>query len=184
MQSKRTNTERRLTTSIVIIVLLSLCLGITTFALTYSMVTVEDNLFQMGTVKINLNDDKPIISEDEYRFEPGMTVVKDFFVENNSSDAVYYKLYFQNVNGGLADVLEVTITDADGKVLFAGTPKQLNRANVKAADDILGVGERRDLKISFHMPKDTGNSAQDLYLTFDIAAEAVQTRNNPNKEFN
>ena len=43
------------------------------------------------TVKINLNNGQPIISEHEFLFEPGMTVKKDFFVENMSTDSVYYR---------------------------------------------------------------------------------------------
>ncbi len=180
-QNKR-STGRRLTASVIIILLLAISLAITSFALVYSMVAVEHNIFITGTVQINLNDGKAVIEEGEFLFEPGMTVKKDFFILNESSCEVYYRLYFQNVNGGLADVLQVKICDGD-KVLFEGTPQELTRENVAAADDVLGVTELRDLQIYFHFPEEAGNEAQDLFLTFDFAAEAVQTQNNPNKEF-
>ncbi len=182
MQSK-TKTAKRLTASVVVIILLSICLAVTTFALVLSMVSVEDNLFMTGTVKINLNDGKPVIEEHEFLFEPGMTVKKDFYLKNESSCDVYYKLYFQNVNGGLADVLEVKICD-DDKILFEGTPKSLNKENIGAADDTLRLGEIKELQIYFHFPEDAGNEAQNLFLNFDMAADAVQTKNNLNKEFN
>ncbi len=179
---KISKTARRLTLSVVLILLLSFCLAVTSFALVYSTVAVEGNLFVMGTVQINLNDGKPVISENEFLFEPGMTVKKDFFVKNESSCQVYYRLYFQNVSGGLADVLEVIVCDGD-RVLFAGTPRQLNEATVEAAEDVLEIGERRDLQIYFHFPEEAGNEAQNLFLSFDFAAEAVQTKNNPDKSF-
>ncbi len=182
MQNK-TKTAKRLTASVVVIILLSICLAVTTFALVLSMVSVEDNLFKTGTVKINLNDGKPVIEENEFLFEPGMTVKKDFYLKNESSCDVYYKLYFQNVNGGLADVLEVKICD-DDKVLFVGTPKSLNKENIGAADDTLRLGEIKELQIYFHFPEEAGNETQNLFLNFDMAADAVQTKNNSDKEFN
>ncbi len=177
---KRNKTTKRLSVSVAIIALLCVCLAFTSFALVYSMVSVDNNLFVTGTVKINLNDGRPIILEED--LEPGMTVKKDFFIQNESSCDVYYKLYFQNVSGGLADVLEVTICDGD-KVLFAGTPAQLTKTAVGAADDILRLNEIRSLRIYFHFPEEVGNEAQRLYLSFDFAADAVQVRNNTEKSF-
>ncbi len=180
MQTKKLT--RSFAVCIALIIVLATALSITTFALVYSMVSVENNLFQTGIVKINLNDGKAVISADEFVFEPGMTVKKDFFVQNESTCDVYYRLYFQNVSGGLADVLEITIQDGD-KVLFSGTPAELTRANVGAADDVLLLGERRELQIYFHFPEDAGNETQALYLNFDMAADAVQTKNNTAREF-
>ncbi len=178
----RNNPEKRLAASVAIIILLCCCLGITTFALVYSTVSVDNNLFTTGTVRINLNDGKQIIEETEFLFEPGITVKKDFFLQNESSCEVFYRLYFQNVKGGLADVLEVKICDGD-KVLFAGTPRELEQQAVKAAEDVLRLNERRELQIYFHFPEAAGNDTQAMFLHFDLAADAVQTKNNPNKEF-
>ena len=100
-----TKTAKRLTGGIIAIIALAVCLCITTFALVYASVSVENNLFHTGEVKINLNDGKPVIREHEFLFEPGMTVVKDFFIENDSTWDVYYRLYLDNVTGGLSDVL-------------------------------------------------------------------------------
>ena len=179
---QNSKTAKKLTAGIVTIVILALCLSLSTFALFYTTVSVQGNVFRTGTIDINLNDSKPVIQEHEFIFEPGATIEKDFFIENDSTWSVYYRLYLDNVNGGLADVLEVTIKDGDN-VLYKGTPKELNKKNVIAANDELSVGERRDLTISFYFPKEAGNSAQNLTLSFDICAEAVQTKNNPNKLF-
>ena len=55
------STARKLTGSIVAVVVLAVCLCVTTFALAWATVSVDNNLFHTGTVKINLNDGKPVI---------------------------------------------------------------------------------------------------------------------------
>lgn len=175
-------TAKRLTGGIIAIIILAVCLCVTTFALVYATVSVENNLFHTGEVKINLNDGEPVIREHEFLFEPGMTVKKDFFIENNSTWDVYYRLYFDNVSGGLADVLEITVKDGD-KVLYSGTANELTKKNVTAADDTLKIGQKRNLTVYFHYPESSGNDTQDLDLTFTLCAEATQTKNNPNKLF-
>ena len=177
-----TKTAKRLTGGIVAIVILALCLCVTTFALVYASVSVENNLFHTGEVRINLNDGKPVIQEHEFLFEPGMTVKKDFFIENDSTWDVYYRLYRDNVTGGLAVVLEVSVTDGS-KTLYSGTANELTKQNVLAADDTLKIGQRRELTVVFHYPETMGNDTQDLDLTFTLCAEATQTKNNPNKLF-
>ena len=175
-------TSKRLTGGIVAVIVLAVCLCITTFALVYATVSVENNLFRTGEVKINLNDGKPVIREHEFLFEPGMTVQKDFFIENDSTGDVYYRIYLDNVSGGLGSVLTVTIKDGD-KVLYNGTANELTVQSVTAADDILKIGQRRELTAVFHYPEDKGNDTENLDLTFTMCAEATQTKNNPNKLF-
>ena len=180
--TNRSEAEKKLTRGIITAIILAVCLCITTFALVWETLSVENNLFSTGQVKINLNDGKPVIEEHEFLFEPGMTVKKDFFLENESTCDVYYKLYFDNVNGGLADVLQITVKDGD-RTLYQGTAAELNRTEVTVADDVLKIKERRELTVYFYFPADVANSTQNLTLTFDMCADAVQTKNNPNKLF-
>lgn len=175
-------TAKRLTGGIIAIVALAVCLCITTFALVYASVSVENNLFHTGKVKINLNDGKPVIREHEFIFEPGMTVKKDFFIENDSSWDVYYRIYLENVSGGLKDVLEITVKDGD-RALYSGTASELTQQNVTAADDTLKIGQKRNLTVYFHFPEDKVNETQNLDLTFTMCTEATQTKNNPNRLF-
>lgn len=175
-------TANKLTGGIIMIIILSLCLSVTTFALVYASVSLENNLFHSGEVEINLNDGKPVIQEHEFLFEPGMTVKKDFFIENKSTLDVYYKLYLDNVVGGLKDVLNVTIKDGE-KVLYSGSASQLSRQNVVAVNDTLKINQRKMLTIYFHFPESAGNEAQNLDLSFNLYGEATQTKNNPNKLF-
>ena len=177
-----TKTAKKLTGGIVAIIALAVCLAITTFALVYASVSVENNLFRTGEVKINLNDGEPVIREHEFLFEPGMTVKKDFFIENESTWDVYYRLYLDNVSGGLADVLEISVKDGD-KVLYSGTANELTKKNVVAADDTLKIGQKRNLTVYFRFPEEKGNETQNLDMAFTMCAEATQTKNNPNKLF-
>lgn len=179
---KANKTAKKLTASVAAVIILAVCLCITTFALVYSTVAVDNNLFQTGEIKIDLNGGQPVITEHEYLFEPGMTVEKPFYIENQGTWDVYYKLYFDNVEGGLADVLDVEIRDGD-TVLFGGKIADLTKETVGAADDILKLHERRELTISFHYPEGAGNGGQAQYLSFDLKADAVQTKNNPNRLF-
>lgn len=182
MGNKQNKTAKKLTGAILLAVFLAICLCITTYALVMAHVSVKENRFQTGSVDINLNDGKPVIEEHEFLFEPGMTVKKGFFIQNESTCEVYYKLYFDKVTGGLANVLEITIQEGD-KILYRGTAASLSLANVAAADDVLAAGERRELTILFHYPEGADNSGQNQTLTFELSAKAVQTRNNDKKEF-
>lgn len=183
MSANQKTTSQKLKASIVTVIVLAICLCITTFALIWATVSVENNLFHTGIVRINLNDGRPVIEEHEFIFEPGMTVKKDFFIENESTWDVYYKLYFTDVEGGLADVLEITVKDGN-KVLYSGKASDLTKENAGAANDVLKLNERRELTAYFHFPEEAGNSTQNLVLTFSMNADAVQTKNNPNKLFN
>ena len=173
-------TSRRWLGSAAVTVLLALGLMVTTLAIALSVAERPDDIFSTGVIQLNLNDSQPVITDGEYLFEPGMTVKKDFFIENDSTGTVYYRLYFAGVSGDLADVLEVTVKDGN-KTLYSGTPTQLE--NTQAADDLLAVGQRRTLTMYFHFPEATGNSAQAKDLTFTLCADATQTKNNPQRLF-
>ena len=83
--SEKNKTAKKLTASVVAVIILAVCLCITTFALVYSTVAVDNNLFQTGEIKIDLNGGQPVITEHEYLFEPCMTVEKPFYIENQGT---------------------------------------------------------------------------------------------------
>ena len=78
--------------------------------------------------------------------------------------------------------LEITVSDGSG-VLYRGTADTLNRGAAGSGIYTLKVGERRELTIDFDLPEATGNAAQGQTLTFDLCADAVQTKNNPDRKF-
>lgn len=175
--------KRKLSISIVAMVLLCFCLCITSYALAYAVIKVDDNSFQTGGIGIDLNHGEPVITADEFLFEPGMTVEKPFYIQNNGTWAVYYKLYFNQVEGNLGHVLDVTILDEEGEVLLSGKLAELTKGNVPAVESVLEVKQRQDLTVRFHFPETAGNSMQSGSLTFELSAIAVQTKNNKGMEF-
>lgn len=174
--------KKRLTLCLLVLLLLG-SFFLTAYAASYLTRQVKDNYFQTGEIKINLNDGKAIITPEEFLFEPGMTVRKHFFVANEGTGDFYYKVYFTDVQGALADGLEVTIQDAQGNVLWSGILSQLTRQRVKATQQVMSPGERREFAITIHFPEEKGNLYQEKSLHFRLAADAVQTKNNPDRMF-
>ena len=91
--------DKSLFRSVLTIVLLIIGLTITTYALMSESVSIREHSFSTGKMKINLNDGKTLRFQDvngndiSY-FEPGMTFKADFFVRNDGSNDMYYKIYF------------------------------------------------------------------------------------------
>ncbi len=177
------NNAKRLSISVATLVILCVCLCVTSFALGMAVYEVKNNRFQTGGIEIDLNGGKPVITADEFLFEPGMTVEKPFYIQNNGTWAVYYKLYFSQVSGNLGDVLDVTILNEDGEELLSGKLSALTEKNVPALENELAMNERQDLTVRFHFPEGEGNAYQGGSLRFELSAIAVQTKNNPDKEF-
>lgn len=176
------STTKKLRRGIFAIVALSLCLVLTTFALFYTSIAVRDNIFSTGKVEIDLNGGKPIISEHEFIFEPGMTVKRNFFVKNKSTCEAYYKLYFEDIYGDLANYLTVTVTDGN-KVLYSTNATDFTDENTSSVNDYLKVGEQKNLTAIFYLPPKYGNQAQNLNMSFTMCAKATQVKNNPYKNF-
>lgn len=174
---------RHLTTSVVTVIVLAAFLCVSSFTLIHATLSNKGNIFSTGEVKINLNGGETIIREDEFLFQSGTEVKKDFYIENLSSCEVWYRLFFDHIEGNLGEYLDVSILDGD-TVLSRGKMLDLTRDKVNAYDSPLESGEKKNLTISFQLPEDIGNEAMNQYLIFDFGAEAVQTRNNPDKKFN
>ena len=172
----------RLKAGVCILVALTMCLCVTSFALVYSTLSVENNLFETGKISIDLNGGAPIVEGDEFHLYPGATFEKTFYLQNNSTDSVYYRLFFEGVDGDLASLVQITILH-ESKVLYHGTATALTKKNVTAADDVLSIGKKRILTVLFYLPEETDNTKQNGYLSFDLCAEAVQSKHNPDRKF-
>ena len=173
---------RRLTVSIVAIVLLTAALTVTTFILVVSTVSTSGHPFSTGSVTLNLNDGKPIVSAGECTFAPGQSMERSFTVENLSTCAVWYKIYFSNVSGEMADAVDVEIRDGD-KVLASGKLNDLTEENTAAYEDALDIDGKKTLTVRFHFDENAGGALQNALLSFDFSARATQVPNNPDKKF-
>lgn len=161
-------------------------LAVTSLALLLATVEQQNNRVKTGQVAISLNGGNPVITENEFLFEPGMTVEKEFFIKNEGGCDVWYKLYFENVSGDLADVLDVTVKTADNVVLCQGKMSELTPSNgfvPEVKDTSLKIDEKRILKIVFVFPETATSAMADKELLFDMKADAVQAKNNPDKNF-
>lgn len=174
---------RKLGISIVLVILFAVCLSVTTYAVLVTVASVRNNNFVTGTVKLNLNDGKPVIEESEFLFEPGMTVFKPFTLANEGSCDVYYRFRFDEVEGKLAEVLEVKLMKGE-QVLFNGKMTDLIGTDAPGYEDILRWQETKEFTIWFHFPREIGNEAQNQYLSFNLVADGVQVRNNVYRVFN
>lgn len=164
------------------VAILVLCLAISTFALSYAKVTVKDNVFLTGTVSLDLNGGKPLITDGEIRFKPGCVEYKDFYVQNTGSDSLYYKFWFSNIDGELAKYIDIKIMRGDN-IIAEGKLNELNRSNSVSVDDALSPGELRVLTVVFHMSENAGNRLQNKYVEFVFYAGATQAKNNPDRQF-
>ena len=176
--------DKKLQINVITLILLCLGLCITSFAMAMTIsYSIRDNYFQTGIIKVNLNDGKAIMDERDPLFEPGMTITKNFFIKNESSEAIYYKLNFTGVSGELSKAIEVTIFDSSLNELVSGKIYEF-----EADKELIGSlsrYEKQDLIAQFHFPKSGGNEYKDKSVEFKMSAIAVQAKNNnsENPEF-
>ncbi len=175
-------TKKKVYGSIVTILVLFSMLAITTYALVVSMVSVDENEFEMGTVKIELNDGKTIFDGTDMNIEPGHSVKKDFTIENLGTADVHYRLYLENVAGELYNPLTFEIYDGE-ELLFSGKAKDFNKENPCLSKHPLAAEETHTLTAVVKMDEYAGNDYQNAGVRFDMTAEAVQARNNPDQLF-
>ncbi len=179
--------NKKLQINVVTLIIICVALCITSFAIASTIIRydIQNNSFQTGSIDIDLNGGKPIIPADKWLLEPGMTIEEDFTITNHGGWKVFYKLYFEKVEGKLGDVLEIKIYKKGSPEidLLSGKISDLVDADKLNIAGELERGETQTLTASFHFPKDEGNEYQGEKLEFDMSAIAVQTKNNPNKEF-
>lgn len=169
--------EKKLLLSIIIILLALLLWLVGSFSVNY--ISSENNRLRSGNIQIDLNGGQPIVRPYELLFQPGSTIQKDFFIENNGTRGICYRLYLDRISGQLADVVVISIYDGD-KTLYSGTARELSGKNTSAVDQILEAGQRKALTISFCVPKECNNDIQNLTLNFVLRAEATQVKEHRN----
>lgn len=166
---------------ILLIVLLSMFL-MTTYALLVASLTIYNNTFVTGEVKINFNDSKKVFDETDFRLSPGSSISKRMTIQNIGTGAVYYRLYMENVSGDLNDRLIFRIY-GDNRLLKQTKASEFTRDNALIFDAPLEVNQTVTYVMEAYLPEDTENVYQNGVLHFDLIANAIQTKNNPNGIF-
>jgi hypothetical protein len=161
---------------------LLIVLAVSTYALSKASVSVNDHSVATGTIAIDINNGKPVITEDEFLFEPGMRVIKDFTVTNEGTADAWYKVYFDEVEGELSKVLLISVYDQD-QTYYSGSV--LDFASVEDVDYFGSIepGETKTLTLKIEYPKTAGNETKNQTMSFVLNAIAVQVKNNPDKQF-
>lgn len=176
------NLKKKLTVMIVTVVLLSLGLAITSFALASSIVSIRNNRFSMSMgIELTVNDGNPVVDVTNMVYEPGGTYTSEFPIANLGTFDVWYRVYLTGVTGELQDDIIVTIKEKDGTVLCKGMMNQLTADKVMTGS--LAAGESKTLTIEFYFSPDADNSAQGQTVSFNITADATQKKNNSDRDF-
>lgn len=164
---KRSSTEKKAYGSIAAVIILFTMLAITTYALISAIVGVDGNVFNTGTVDIELNGGKPVFDGSDMNIEPGYSAKKDFTVENKGTADVYYRLYLENVSGSLTDSLSFEIYDGD-ILLFRGSAGEFTRETPCINSKVLEAGKSNAklLKVV-----NEGTLAAEIKLNFETSGE-------------
>ncbi len=179
---KSSGISKKIFINITAMVVLVIMLTGTTFALYSSSVAVRDNELYTGYVEINLNDNRTVFDLGSLRLEPSTMVTRPLTIKNVSSTPIYYEIYMENVNGALAQATLFHIYD-DGQLIKTVTAKEFTADNPLISEEPMAVGAENTYQIEAVMNRGAGNSYQDTLITFDFVAVAVQSKNNPNREF-
>lgn len=172
--------KKKARNNLLVIILLTMMLSVTTWALFRSGIYIRDNRFVMGEVRIDLNHGQTIF--DEINIEPGKTAVRDFTLTNLSPIDIYYRLYIDNVSGSLKEALIFEVLE-DENVICQFKIQDFNKENPCVGNDTLASGEEKTLTMRVYMDEASENEYQNGSICFDVIAEGVQKKNNEGKEF-
>lgn len=152
-----------------------------TLVLAQHQVTVGENAFTNGVLKINLNDGKPVFDE-EILFEPGMLIRRNFTISNEGNIDVIYRLWMSEIEGTLAEDLQVEIKDGK-KMIFSGILEDFMEEKTVGSNAVLLANETKELTIEIFLPEDSGNDMQGTAVSFRLNYDATQKEGNPNKDY-
>ncbi|MBQ2837072.1 MAG: hypothetical protein IJE67_02975 [Peptococcaceae bacterium] len=169
---KQSNTFKRLGTGVVLTAFLVCCF----FGATFTLRPAYADWTQAPTPC--LNGGNPVITQDMYTIEPGMTIREDFTILNinDENKPVYYGFYFDNLNE-YAKVLEVSIlekvSETEYRELTKGVMGLMGKDSLKKAGyndvaDVLQAGAPKTLYLQIHYPEEAGNAAMGKTFDFDF----------------
>ncbi len=175
--------NKKLARSIALVFLLVVTFAIVTYAVLRATTRVSDHFVQTGEISITFDTETQIFDGVDYNLEPGASVVQTLSVKNVGTGALYFRLYFENVEGIVSDQLTFNFYDEDGALVKSVSAKEFTSDNYLESTVALEVGETVEYEVIVTMGKSAGNTYQDQSLTFDIVALAVQSKNNDAQEF-
>lgn len=168
--------EKRLYICVSILALVAICFFASSCFFAKTTVNARIQNYNSGNsagdykVDVDINGGVNIINADEYIFEPGMKVSKDYYIVNNDSQAVYYG--FNNVTGNLAKYILITL-ESDNQIIYCGSAADLSDFNLDKTYTI-NSGERKNFTITFEYPEAKGNASQNAELNFSVCCDYAE----------
>jgi len=164
--------NKKLIISLVMIGVLAFGLGLGSYAWFTSTATSSDNLFETGTLVIDV--DSPVIAVEEFNniYPSWNSGLETYAVRNEGTLDLKYRM---------------TVEGPEGNMLFDGvTPIQVS-INGKAYVDIdeagtveigqIAAGQTDGLELQFRLPAEADNEYQDETASFTFVFEATQVDN-------
>lgn len=177
------NTKKKSKILIAEIVVLSIMLLITTYALFSNVANINGNTFSAQGVSIEINDGQKLFDYKNMLIEPGKAIEKVFTVKNTGTADAYFKLFLENLDGSAKDSIEFEIYSSEDNFLFESSANDFTNDNPFVNDTVVSAGQEIKLKMVVKMLKGTGNEYQGSDLTFDVVGKSTQAKNNAIKLF-
>jgi len=150
-------------------------------ALVTAQLTVKDNKFVTGAVKIELTATPDGVLD--ARMEPGKTWQQTVTIKNVGTASAWCRLYLSGIEGDLADYVTFTVCTEDGKTLYTAAASAFGRSMAYALPEALPPEASESYLVQIRMPTYIGNEAQDQVLRYQYSADATQQKNNPDRHF-
>jgi len=175
-------TKTKIALNIAAILLLFAMLAATVAALFTGTIAVRNNLFAAGNVKIVLNNGQRIFDGSDINKEPGNEIEKPLTIQNLSSGDVWYRIYLTNVSGALKDALVFRIYDGTTLVKTV-TAADFGETNPLISEEPLAPDAIKTYRVVADFNECAGNAYENQDIHFDMTAVAVQSKNNPDRDF-
>lgn len=168
-----------ITSAVVILALLATLICSTVFSVNNR--TLKNLRLSQGSLQIDLNGGEPVLGSD-ILFEPGMTIRKDFTLENKGTADCFYKIYFTELPEEIAEKITVTILDGT-QTIISSTMLDMTKETAYVINDNLMGGEKEVFTLCLEISDKIENIEQSSEYTLDMFIEAVQRDNNADANF-
>lgn len=164
--------NKKLAISLILIGVLAFSLGLGSYAWFTSTATSSDNLFETGTLKIDVNSPVITVADFSNIYPSWNSGAKTYDVRNQGTLNLKYRMTVQGEAGELLfdgpTPLQVKINDND----FV----DIDQAGTVYIGEI-EAGQTDGLNLQFRLPSDADNDYQDESASFTFVFEATQVDN-------
>ena len=165
-------TELKKTKKFIPIIILFLIIG----TLIWVMIRFESDPSPVPQNQIEINDVEFKFDNPESAFQPGEREAKSLRVKNTSKEAVFYQIYFDNMEGNLKDVILFYIYQED-QLLHSIVASDFTSSNAFVFPTLVQPGETTVYNLEYKISEDAGNEYQNQNFIFDIVIKSIKNEN-------